>query len=80
MFAGSINFGQKWVQVFAVECLSCGGSVGERSGGLGRWCFGELGGGFWDDYEDCGARNLEVEGGWFCEWWLGCLGLILGEG
>ena len=55
---------RKQAQVFTVEYGSCGGSVGEISGGLGRWSLGELGEGFWGEFVVCGAGNLEVEGSW----------------
>ena len=64
MVPGLVDFGQNWVQVFAVEYLGCGGSGVERSGGLGRWRLGEFCGGVWDGSVDSGVANLEVEGRW----------------
>ena len=75
-----VDFGQKWMQVFAVEYLGCGGSEGGMSGGLERWCFGEFCGGVGGDSVVCGVGNLEVDEDGFCEWRFRRLGLILGRG
>ena len=37
--------------------------MGEMSGGLERWSFGEFCGGFWDGSVVCGAENFEESGG-----------------
>ena len=42
MVAGLGDFGQKQMQVFAVDGVGCGGSEGEVAGGLGRWWLGEF--------------------------------------
>ena len=65
---------RRWVKVFVVERSGYGGCLGEISGGLGRWCFGEFWGGFWESLKACGVENFEVEGDGFCAGELGCLG------
>ena len=41
--------------------LVCGEDEGQCSGGLGRWCPGDLLGEVWGELWVCGARNFGVE-------------------